>query len=83
MLDAVSAGIGWASIPAEFIRQSLIRGDLVELRQQEYPHTDWLVGIDMLWGKNRRQGKAACWLRERLLQHKISGQDTAGNRTTL
>ncbi len=83
MLDAVRAGIGWASIPAEFIRQELNQGDLLELRQQEYPHTDWLVGIDMLWGKRQAQGKATCWLRSRLMHHKISEHDTTGNRTTL
>lgn len=83
MLDAVQAGLGWASIPRECIATELEAGSLVELRQQEYPHTDWLVGVDLLWAKKGTQGVALKWLRERLIQHKIFERDAAGNMTTL
>lgn len=69
--DAVKAGPGWRSIPREFIADELAAGTLVEMRQQAYPHTDRLVGIDRLWSKRAPSGKAQRGLRERLLQHTI------------
>ncbi|WP_033792415.1 LysR family transcriptional regulator [Pantoea septica] len=83
MLEAALAGLGWASLPREFVERELRAGTLIELRQQEYPHTDWIVGIDLLWSKQAPAGKAQRWLRDRLVKHKIFEQDRAGNRTTL
>ncbi|MEZ3498447.1 LysR family transcriptional regulator [Pantoea sp. KPR_PJ] len=83
MLDATLAGLGWASLPREFVSHELRAGTLTELRQQEYPHTDWIVGVDLLWSRQAKAGKAQIWLRDRLVRHKIFEQDTAGNRTTL
>ncbi|WP_245880256.1 substrate-binding domain-containing protein [Superficieibacter electus] len=83
MLEAALAGLGWASLPREFVSHELRAGTLVELRQQEYPHTDWIVGVDLLWSKQVKAGKAQIWLRDRLVKHKINEQDNAGNRTTL
>ncbi|WP_244175073.1 LysR family transcriptional regulator [Pantoea conspicua] len=83
MLDAALAGLGWASLPREFVNRELQDGKLVELRQQEYPHTDWIVAVDLLWSKQAKAGKAQIWLRDRLVKHKIFEQDNAGNRTTL
>lgn len=83
MLDAALAGLGWASLPREFVNRELRAGTLVELRQQEYPFTDWIVGVDLLWSKQAKAGKAQEWLRNRLVKHKIFEQDNAGNRTTL
>lgn len=83
MITAACEGLGWASLPQLFVREALAEGKLVELRQQEYPHTDWVVGVDLLWSKKKRAGKSLNWLRERLVRHKIFEQDTSGNRTTL
>ncbi|WP_434585631.1 LysR family transcriptional regulator [Klebsiella sp. R390] len=83
MIAAASAGLGWASLPRLFVEKELHEGQLVELRQQEYPHTDWVVGVDLLWSKHKRVGKSLHWLRDRLIQHKIFEQDNSGNRTTL
>lgn len=83
MLDATLAGLGWASLPREFVHRELASGHLIELRQHEYPYTDWIVGVDLLWLKQAGTGKAKNWLRERLIQHKIFEQDKAGNKTTL
>ncbi|WP_243655206.1 LysR family transcriptional regulator [Raoultella sp. BIGb0138] len=83
MIAAAIAGLGWASLPRLFIGKELHEGTLVELRQQEYPHTDWEVGVDLLWSKKKSVGKSLNWLRDRLIQHKIFEQDNSGNRTTL
>lgn len=83
MLDAALAGLGWASLPREFVHRELQTGRLIELRQREYPHTDWIVAVDLLWSKQATAGKAQIWLRDRLVKHKIFEQDNAGNRTTL
>ena len=60
----------------------LASGELVELRLAAYPHTDWLVGVDLLWNKSRPLGPAAEWLRGQLARFKISEQDSAGHPTT-
>lgn len=83
MLDATMAGLGWASLPREFVHKELASGELVELRQKEYPYTDWIVGVDLLWSKQKKAGKAQKWLCEQLIKHKIFEQDNAGNKTTL
>lgn len=33
-------------------------GELVELRLESYSHTDWLVGVDLLWNQSRSLGRA-------------------------
>lgn len=58
-------------------------GELVELNLEAYPHTDWLVGVDMLWTKRGRLGKASAWMKDRLIAHKVYELDRHGNRTTL
>ncbi|MGB9096156.1 LysR family transcriptional regulator [Erwinia sp.] len=83
MLDAAVAGLGWASLPRLFIERELGEGKLVELRQQEYPHTDWIVGVDLLWSRKKKAGRALNWLRQNLIKHKIFDKDNAGNLTTL
>jgi DNA-binding transcriptional LysR family regulator len=81
ILEATLAGLGWASLPHQFVRRELERGTLVELRQQEYPHTDWLVGVDLLWSRLRAEGKAQHWLRKRLVRDRIFEQDAPGKGT--
>ncbi|MBK0034529.1 LysR family transcriptional regulator [Erwinia sp. S43] len=83
MIAAAIAGLGWASLPRLFVQKELSEGTLVELRQQEYPHTDWVVGVDLLWSKKKNVGNSLNWLRNRIIQHKIFEHDNSGNRTTL
>lgn len=83
MIEAATAGLGWASIPKIFIQRELLEGSLVELRQQEYPHTEWIVGVDLLWPKNHQHGNGMRWLKKRLMNHKIFEHDKSGNKTTL
>lgn len=83
LLELTRAGIGWTTLPRQIIRRELDAGELVELQLVAYPHTDWLVGVDLLWNKSRVLGKAGMWLKRRLQQHKVFEIDRNGNATTL
>ncbi|MGO3891294.1 MAG: hypothetical protein ACTJHW_09975 [Paenalcaligenes sp.] len=58
-------------------------GELVELPLQAYPHTDWVVGVDLLWSQHAQFGKASAWLRQYLQAFKVFELDRNGNRTIL
>jgi DNA-binding transcriptional LysR family regulator len=77
------SGIGWTTLPRQLIQRELAAGELVELQLEAYPHTDWLVGVDLLWRKTQPLGKAARWLKERLARHKVYELDRNGHPTTL
>jgi DNA-binding transcriptional LysR family regulator len=79
----VRAGLGWATLPRQLIQRELTAGELVELQLEAYPHTDWLVGVDLLWQRRRQPGKAERWLRERLQRSKVFELDRRGISTTL
>lgn len=83
ILEATLAGLAWSSLPRRFVRRELEEGKLVELIQQEYPYTDWLVGVDLIWSQQHRLGQAAEWLKAQLIKHKISEKDASGYSTTL
>ncbi|CAG2141125.1 putative HTH-type transcriptional regulator YahB [Cupriavidus numazuensis] len=82
LMEMVSNGLGWATLPRQLIRDALDKGELVELQLAAYPHTDWLVGVDLLWRKSGRPGRADRWLRERLQQHMVFEVAQGGQRTT-
>ncbi|MEN5091074.1 LysR family transcriptional regulator [Pseudomonas protegens] len=82
LLEMVRAGLGWATLPRQLIQRELAQGELVELQLGAYPHTDWLVGVDLLWARQRVMGKAERWLKERLLRHKVYEVDRRGQSTT-
>lgn len=83
ILEATLAGLGWASLPKQFVLRELAEGQLVELTQQEYPYTDWIVGVDLLWSKQHSHGPAVQWLRDKFIKNKIFEFDSAGHKTTL
>ncbi|MFF7107939.1 LysR family transcriptional regulator [Pseudomonas sichuanensis] len=83
LVEMVRAGLGWATLPRQLVQRELAAGELVELQLQAYPHTDWLVGVDLLWHRRRRQGKAERWLRECLRRSKVFELDQRGVPTTL
>lgn len=83
MIDATIAGLGWSSIPRIFVQRELEDGVLTELKQKEYPHTDWIVGVDLLWSRKKPAGRAMKWLINNLIQNKIFETDNSGNRTTI
>lgn len=82
LLEMVRAGLGWATLPRQLIQRELANGELVELQLGAYPHTDWLVGVDLIWARQRVLGKAERWLKERLLRHKVYEVDRRGQSTT-
>lgn len=82
LLEMARAGLGWATLPRQLVLRELAAGELVELRLEAYPHTDWLLGVDLLWNKARPPGKAGAWLRDALARHKVSEADSAGHPTT-
>jgi DNA-binding transcriptional LysR family regulator len=83
LLEMVRAGLGWATLPRQLIQRELASGELVELQLSAYPYTDWQVGVDLLWSRQRRLGKAERWLKERLQANKVFELDRKGQTTTL
>lgn len=83
LMEMVRSGLGWATLPRQLIHRELDSGELVELQLAAYPHTDWLVGVDLLWPRRQRRGKAERWLRERLMKSKVFEMDRQGRPTTL
>lgn len=83
LMEMVRAGLGWATLPRQLIRRELDSGELVELQLAAYPHTDWLVGVDLIWPLRQGPGKAQRWLRSRLMQGKVFELDRQGRATTL
>ncbi len=82
LLEMTRAGLGWATLPRQLVLRELAEGELVELRLAAYPHTDWLLGVDLLWNKARPLGKAGGWLLAELRRFKVSEVDSAGHPTT-
>ncbi|MFD2640676.1 LysR family transcriptional regulator [Pseudomonas japonica] len=83
LMEMVRAGLGWATLPRQLIRRELDSGELVELQLSAYPHTDWLVGVDLIWPLRQGRGKAERWLRSRFQQGKVFELDRQGRPTTL
>ena len=83
LLEMTRAGLGWTTLPRQLILRELEAGEFVELQLAAYPHTDWLVGVDLIWSKARVLGKAGVWLKRRLQDHKVYELDRNGNATTL
>lgn len=83
LLEMTRAGLGWTTLPRQLILRELEAGELVELPLTAYPHTDWVVGVDLVWPKSHRLGKAGVWLLQRLQAHKVYETDRKGNDTTL
>lgn len=83
LVEMVRAGFGWTTLPRQLIQRELARGELVELQLSAYPHTDWQIGVDLLWSRQRPLAKAEQWLRARLQANKVFELDRNGQTTTL
>lgn len=83
LVEMVRGGLGWATLPRQLVQRELDSGELIELQLEAYPHTDWLVGVDLLWHQKRRPGRAAQWLRDCLRRTKVYELDRRGMPTTL
>jgi DNA-binding transcriptional LysR family regulator len=82
LLEMTKAGLGWATLPRKLIQRELEQGELVELQLAAYPHTDWLVGVDLIWHRRHHASPAEHWLRRCFQQHKIFELDKSGQKTT-
>lgn len=82
LMEMVRNGLGWATLPRQLIRDALDKGELVELQLAAYPHTDWLVGVDLLRKQSGRRGRAESWLFQRMQQHTVFEVGHGGQRTT-
>ena len=58
-------------MPRQLVAHDLEAGDLVELQLEPYPHTDWWLGVDLLWRKAGGLGEAAAWLKGCLLERNL------------
>ncbi|WP_339891432.1 LysR family transcriptional regulator [uncultured Alteromonas sp.] len=66
LMNTLSAGMGWATVPKQLIIDLQLQDELVELALTSYPHTQWTVGVDLVWSSNQRFGQAVGWLRDAL-----------------
>ncbi|WP_417251708.1 LysR family transcriptional regulator [Castellaniella sp.] len=82
LLEMTRAGLGWSTLPRQLVLRELEAGELIELPLTAYPHTDWVVGIDLIWQKSHTLGRAGAWLLRRLRDHKIYETDRMGRPTT-
>lgn len=71
LMEMTRSGLGWTTLPRQLVLGELERGELVELDLVAYPHTDWLVGVDLVWKKAAPMGTAAAWLKTRIEQQSI------------
>jgi DNA-binding transcriptional LysR family regulator len=72
LLEAARDGLGWVTLPKRLIADELASGELIELRLEAYPFTEWTVGTDLIWNTAAAPGKGALWLRAELSRHEIS-----------
>lgn len=82
VIAMLRAGLGWATVPRQLILDDLESGEFVDLQLEAYPYTDYLVGVDLLWGRAVAFPEALVWLRDRLRREKIFERGTSGVRTT-
>ncbi|WP_417697007.1 LysR family transcriptional regulator [Psychromonas sp.] len=66
LMNTLCIGMGWATIPKQLISEFHLQEQVVELQLESYPHTEWTVGIDLVWASSERLGEAGKWLRSAL-----------------
>jgi len=71
LLEFLKSGLGWAAVPRRLVATELLSGELVELKLQAYPFTEWTVGLDLIWNVDTKPGVAATWLRVELGKTKV------------
>jgi len=73
LLELLRQGLGWAIVPRRLVAPELASGALVELQLEAYPHTQWIVGLDLLWKVAAKPGLAVAWLKAELMRGKVCG----------
>ena len=64
LMNTLCAGMGWATVPKQLVLDLQLQEQLCELQLTSYPHTEWEVGVDLIWSSSERLGKAGSWLRD-------------------
>ncbi|MFD5650902.1 LysR family transcriptional regulator [Streptomyces sp. NPDC127039] len=81
LMEMARAGLGWTTVPRQLVVDGLVSGEFVELHLDSYEHTDWLVGVDLLYRRDGRHSEPELWLRERLASHRVFESDTRPDPT--
>ncbi|WP_158972686.1 LysR family transcriptional regulator [Paraglaciecola sp. L3A3] len=66
LMNMLCAGMGWATVPKQLIVDLQLQEQVTELQLSSYPHTEWTVGVDLVWSSSERLGQAGNWLRDAL-----------------
>lgn len=82
LIPLATAAVGWATLPRQLILDELNRSELIELHLAAYPHTDWLVSVDLLWLRRQQRNQAEEWLLNALQALKITETSPFGQPTT-
>ncbi|WP_404992604.1 LysR family transcriptional regulator [Cupriavidus pauculus] len=70
IVELVKRRLGWAFVPWHVAANSPAAAGLVS-PQLTFQDQDWPVAMELVWHKQRRLGKAAAWLRERVSQQAL------------
>jgi len=73
LVQLLKGGVGWTSLPRWAIASELQAGELVELKLEAYPFTEWTVGLDVLWRVDAKPGAVTTWLKSELLRSPAFG----------
>jgi DNA-binding transcriptional LysR family regulator len=71
LIEILKNGIGWAIVPKRLIAGELASGELVELKLQSYPVTDWTIGLDLIWSVESKPGRVTAWLKSEIMRTKV------------
>jgi hypothetical protein len=58
-------------VPKRLIAGELASGELVELKLQSYPVTDWTIGLDLIWSVESKPGRVTAWLKSEIMRTKV------------
>lgn len=70
ILELVKHGIGWAFVSDHVLAASSTRPHLVTPELQ-FDNSDWPVALELIWHKQRKPGRAASWLKDRIARERI------------
>lgn len=73
LLDFLRCGLGWAIVPKRLVASDLQAGEVVELKLDAYPFTDWRIGLDLVWKIDDTPGMVGAWLKAELGRTQIGG----------
>ena len=54
LMNTLYACMGWATLAKQLVLDLQLQEQLCELHLTSYPHTEWEVGVDMIWSFSER-----------------------------